>query len=128
MKCKNSRLRGVNVRYLWLATLLGTACPSADHSSSSSSKIASPVARPALPTARIAIVGASVSAGFGGAPFGELFAAAAKHSIVESYANILLFRDPIRETRAQVAKAIAFHADSIVALDLLFWDIYSRTE
>jgi len=133
MKCKFSRLRGTNVRYLWLTALLGTSHLTAcgdpvPRQSVEAVKPAAPPSLPALPTARIAIVGASVSAGFGGAPFGELFAAAAKHSKVESYANVFLFRDPVGDTREQIGKAIAFHADSIFAIDLLFWDIYGSTD
>jgi len=110
----------------WLVLLLGTAC------SSSSNPIAtSPepqVTLPALPTGRIAIVGASVSAGFGGTPFGEVFTVAASRSAVESEANVFLFRDPIGDSHAQIDKAIAFKATAIVALDFLFWDLYGSTE
>jgi hypothetical protein len=87
-----------------------------------------PVAPPALPTARIAIIGASVSAGFGGAPLGEAFATAAKQSSVESFANVWLFRDPIGDARAQIQQAIAFRATTIVAIDLLFWDVYGSVD
>lgn len=132
MKCKFSRLEGDNVRYLWLVALLGTVIPGCGHPTPAPTEIEvalpTPKSLPSLPTKRIAIVGASVSAGFGGAPFGDLFVSAAKASSVESYANIFLFRDPIAETRSQIAKAISFRADSIVALDLLFWDIYGSTE
>jgi len=83
---------------------------------------------PALPTERIAIVGASVSAGFGGTPFGEAFAAAAKASVIKSEADVMLFRDPIGNSRAQIDAAIAFRPTTIVALDFLFWDIYSRND
>lgn len=79
---------------------------------------------PALPLQRIAIVGASVSAGFGGTPFGVEFARAAPHSAVESEANVLLFRDPAGDTHRQIDRAIAFHPTTIVALDLLFWHVY----
>jgi len=78
-----------------------------------------------LPTARIAIVGASVSAGVGGTPFVDAFQAAAKQSAVQSWANVLLFRDPVGETQLQVAKAIEFHATTVVAIDLLFWHVYN---
>jgi hypothetical protein len=86
--------------------------------------VAGSAAAPALPLERIAIVGASVSAGFGGTPFGDAFAAAAPRSAVESEADVMLFRDPIANTQAQLAKARAFHATTIFAVDLLFWDIY----
>ncbi len=73
-------------------------------------------------------MGASVSAGFGGAPFGEMFTAAAPQSKVETFANVFLFRDPIAETHAQIDKAIAFEATTIVALDFLFWDLYGSSD
>ena len=74
------------------------------------------------------IVGASVSAGFGGAPFGDLITAAAKRSSVASYANLFLFRDPVGETHTQIDQALAFHATTVIALDLLFWDVYRSTD
>jgi hypothetical protein len=83
---------------------------------------------PALPLDRIAIVGASISAGFGGTPFGDAFARAAPHSAVESEANLMMFRDPPGDTHAQLAKAAAFHPTTIVALDFLFWDLYGSTD
>lgn len=104
-------------------------------------------AGPALPVERIAIVGASVSAGFGGTPFGDAFRAAtrpcppgtgsaaeagsARHAsarctaAVESWANLMLFRDPIGETKLQLGNAIALHASTVVAVDLLFWHVYN---
>jgi hypothetical protein len=85
-------------------------------------------AAPALPVERIAIVGASVSAGFGGPPFGEAFATAAPRSRVESYANLLLFRDPIGDGRAQIERALAFLPSALVAIDFLFWDVYGSPE
>jgi hypothetical protein len=78
---------------------------------------------PTLPLERIAVVGASVSAGFGGAPFGDLVTAAATRSSVESYASICLVREPVGDTRSQIDKAIAFRATAVIA-GLLFWDVY----
>jgi len=84
--------------------------------------------QPSLPVERIAVVGASVSAGFGGVSFGELVTAAAPRSKVESYASIFLFRDPVGVTRSQIDQAIAFRATAIIGLDLLFWDVYRETD
>lgn len=81
-----------------------------------------------LPLDRIAIVGASVSAGFGGTPFGDAFAAAAPHAVVESEANTLMFRDPTGDTKRQIDRAVAFHPTTVIALDLLFWDVYGATD
>ncbi len=83
---------------------------------------------PALPLDRIAIVGASVSAGFGGVPFGEAFTAAARRSVIESEADVMLFKDPIGNQRHQIDAAIAFHATTIVALDFLFWNLYGSSD
>jgi hypothetical protein len=76
------------------------------------------------PFARIAIVGASVSAGFGGTPFGDAFAAAAPRSAVQSSANVMLFKDPIGDTHRQLGEATAFKPSIVIAVDLLFWDVY----
>ena len=76
------------------------------------------------PFARIAIVGASVSAGFGGTPFGDAFTAAAPHSAVQSTANVMLFKDPANDTKRQMTEAASFKPSIVVALDLLFWDVY----
>jgi hypothetical protein len=86
------------------------------------------VATGALPLDRIAIVGASVSVGFGGTPFGEAFAAAAPRSKVESYANLYLFRDPVGDSRAQVERALAFAPSALFAIDFLFWDVYGSPD
>jgi hypothetical protein len=81
---------------------------------------------------RIAIVGASVSAGFGGTPFGDAFHKATKRcpaprctAAVESWANIMLFRDPVGETKLQLAKAKQLAATTVIALDLMFWHVYN---
>ena len=113
-------------RWRWLLVALA-ACRSASPEAPPPSAPATHVA-PALPLDRIAVVGASVSAGFGGMPFGEAFAKAAPRSRIESAANVMLFQDPVGESRQQIERAIAFHATAVVALDFLFWDIYSRPD
>jgi hypothetical protein len=82
------------------------------------------VAGPALPLARIAIVGASVSSGFGGAPFGEAFAAAAPRSKVDSAASTMLFRNPLGDIKRQLTQATEQDATTVVGVDLLFWCAY----
>jgi hypothetical protein len=109
-------------RWLLPLVLVGVGCHPKDGDRT-------PVAvAPALPLERIAIVGASVSAGFGGLPFGDAFTAAAKRSAIESEADVMLFRDPIANQRRQIDRAIAFKASTIVALDFLFWDIYGSPD
>ncbi len=61
-------------------------------------------------------------------PFGDAFVAAAPRSQIEAAANVMLFQDPIGESRIQIERAIAFRATAVVALDFLFWDIYSRSD
>jgi len=88
----------------------------------------SPPTGPALPLERIAIVGASISAGFGGTPFAEAFLAAAPHAKVGAAASTFLFRHPVGHTKRQLARARAFEPTVIVAIDLLFWDVYGSSD
>lgn len=105
---------------VWLGLLTLAGCSTRPHV---------PVDRgPALPLDRIAIVGASVSAGFGGTAFSDAFAAAAKGAAVKGAADVMLFRDPIGETKNQIEQAVTFKATTIVALDLLFWDVYGSSD
>lgn len=131
MKCNINYIDCSGLRLVWLIGWLGLLNPLFGcHPANTPAK--EPGA--ALPIVRIGVVGASVSAGFGGTPWGDAFRAAAKPcptpatescTAVESWANALLFRDPVGETRAQVDKAIAFHATTVVAIDLLFWHVYN---
>jgi hypothetical protein len=111
-----------------LAAACGTAPAPPRAGGSTHAEPAPPRPAPALPLDRIAIVGASVSAGFGGAPFGEAFAAAAPRSQVESFANLMLFRDPIGDSRLQIDRAIAFRPTALFAIDFLFWDVYGSPD
>lgn len=109
--------------------LLGCGAPAREPAPPASGAVGAPaIAKPALPLERIAIVGASVSVGFGGTPFGEAFAAAAPRSRVESYANLYLFRDPVGDSRAQIERALAFRPSALFAIDFLFWDVYGSPD
>lgn len=124
MKCNINWLTCSGFRDLrlaaWLGLLTWASCrPAAKPSSESGST---------LPLDRISVVGASVSAGFGGTPFGDAFTVAAKGSKVDASANLMLFRDPIGDTKRQLDRAIAFGATTIVGLDLLFWDVYGSAD
>jgi hypothetical protein len=113
----------------WLL-LLGSACRSSEPSSAKAPLTApdpKSTTGPALDTTRIVIVGASVSAGFGGAPFGDVFKVATKGQ-VESVANVFLFRDPIGESAKQLERAIELRATTVIAIDFLFWDLYGATD
>lgn len=81
-----------------------------------------------LPLERISIVGGSVSVGVGGTPFGEAFAAAAFGSIVTSHADLFFFRDVFGSSTAQIDAAISDAPTTLVAIDFLFWDIYSQRD
>ncbi len=106
----------------------GSAAREIAPSSAPSSVPAAARVGPALPLERIAIVGASISAGFGGTPFGDAFTAAAPRSQVTSAADLMLFRDPIGNTKKQLAIARDAKATTIVAIDLLFWDVYGSSD
>ena len=111
----------------WLLVVLATACRG-DEPGRVVQVPAQVAAQPALPVDRIAIVGASVSAGFGGMPFGDAFARAAPRSRIDAPANVMLFQDPVGESRLQIDRAIAFRATTVVALDFLFWDLYGSPD
>ncbi len=74
---------------------------------------------------RVAIVGASMSAGFGGLPFERAFDAAihADHDILAP-ATTFFFRSPQATGRDHVDQAIAHDATVVVAVDILFWYAY----
>lgn len=135
MKCNIKYLDRSGLRLIWLVCWLGLGTlPSGCRAAAKP-----PVdPGPALPVSRLAIVGASVSAGFGGTPFGDAFRHAAKPcrgegsgaprrctEAVESWANVMLFRDPVGDTRVQLDNAIAFRATTVFAIDLLFWHVYN---
>ncbi len=130
MKCNINILSRLTWGLVWLAMSQAPACRSSEPGSARlagqrTDEIAS---QPELPTGRIAILGASVSAGFGGAPFVDVIRAAAPRSVVEGAANAFMFRDPIAETRIQVDKAIAFRTTTVIAIDFLFWNIYGSPD
>lgn len=141
MMCKNNYLDRSGFSPIWLICWLGLLAPSSGCRPGAKSP-ADPTG-PALPLERIAIVGASVSAGFGGSPFVDAFRQAVKScekgsdpisgarpstrctEVVESWANLMLFRDPIGETQLELGKAIELGASTVVAIDLLFWHVYN---
>ena len=137
MKCNINQLSRYRTPFLWLLGWLGLVAlvPSCGRGTGSGPPAlgsgapgGSAVSGPALPLDRIAIVGASISAGFGGTPFGEAFTAGAPRSRVDAAANVMLFRDPLGDIRRQVAQAKAFNATTVVAVDLLFWTVYGSSD
>ncbi|MDQ3366501.1 MAG: hypothetical protein M3680_13830 [Myxococcota bacterium] len=129
MKCNIKSLATCTFVLVWSVLGVAAGCRASEsRPGAAETAHAAPSALPALATARIAIVGASVSAGFGGMPFADAFRAGAPRSTIENAANVLLFRDPIGESRLQIEKAIAFQATTIVAIDFLFWNLYGSTD
>jgi hypothetical protein len=130
MMCKNNHLDHLRFTSIWLFCWLGLLAPSSACRTAAKPPVA---VGPALPVDRIAIVGASVSAGFGGTPFVDAFRQATKRcpakpvctAAVESWANLMLFRDPVGETQLQLGKAAELRATTVIALDLLFWHVYN---
>lgn len=116
----------------WCALVLVAACGAAGapppEPAARSGEPAARVPPPALPLDRIAIVGASVSVGFGGTAFADAFAAAAPRSRVESYAELMMFRDPIGSGGLQIERALALRPTALIAIDFLFWDVYGATD
>lgn len=39
-------------------------------------------------------------------------------------ANVMLFREPLADTRRQINEAVAFKPTVVVGIDILFWDVY----
>jgi hypothetical protein len=129
--CNINQLPRLPTTIVWLVLWLGlvslTPGCRAKPSQTQTTGSGSSAPGPALPLERISIVGASVSAGFGGTPFGDAFAAAAKQSKVDASASTLLFRDPIGDTHRQLEQATAFKPTVVFALDLLFWAVYGAS-
>jgi len=80
---------------------------------------------PAIDFARVEVIGASMSAGFGGAPLDALLdqAIAGPHR-VDSAADVFTSRDPVAVVRGQVDHALAAKPTVVFALDALFWYVY----
>ncbi|MBI5502835.1 MAG: SGNH/GDSL hydrolase family protein [Deltaproteobacteria bacterium] len=80
---------------------------------------------PALPFDRIAVIGASVSAGFG-----SIRVAKALDETIRTphetgdFAQVFFFQDPFGEGQRQVARAVEFRPTVVYALDFLFWYAY----
>jgi len=74
---------------------------------------------------RVAVLGASVSAGFGGAPVGQLLdeSLSGEHQ-VQSVADTFFYMSPFEKGRDQVQRAAALDPTAVFALDTLFWFVY----
>jgi len=79
----------------------------------------------ALSFDRVVVLGASVSAGFGGAPIGKLLDSLLKgEHEVTSLADTFFYASPFEKGRDQVERAAAKSPTVIFALDSLFWFVY----
>jgi hypothetical protein len=74
---------------------------------------------------RIAVVGASVSAGFGGMSVADAMKGAAPDATVIDAARLDMFQDAPAVGRAEVDKAHDADPDLVIALDFLFWYEYA---
>ncbi|MBI5490083.1 MAG: SGNH/GDSL hydrolase family protein [Deltaproteobacteria bacterium] len=80
---------------------------------------------PSLPFDRIAVIGASVSAGFG-----SIRVAKALEEMIRTphqtgdFAQVFFFQDPFGEGTRQVDRALEFRPTVVYALDFLFWYAY----
>jgi hypothetical protein len=72
---------------------------------------------------RIAVVGASVSAGFTAPRIAEAMRAAGTIEVIDA-ADLWMFRDPDGGGARQLATAVAARPSLVVALDFLFWFAY----
>jgi hypothetical protein len=79
-----------------------------------------------LSFARTAVVGASLSAGFGGSPLhSAIDKAIEEEHKMTALADLLFFKDPRGNGRKSIDKALAAKASVIFALDILFWYAYT---
>ena len=88
----------------------------------------SPPPRPTKVFKRIGVVGASVSAGFGGVLLADAFTAAAPGATVTGAASVLMFRDAVANGAQQVDTVLAASPDLVVAIDFLFWHVYNGAD
>lgn len=79
----------------------------------------------ALTFERVVVLGASLSAGFGGAPVGELLDKLldCEHEI-QSLADTFFYVSPFEKARDQIQRAAAQRPQVVFALDSLFWFVY----
>ncbi len=77
---------------------------------------------------RIAVLGASVSAGFSSPRVGVALQAALPSSAITDAADLWMFSDPLVKGAAQVDAALAAKPTMVVAIDFLFWYAYQATD
>lgn len=75
--------------------------------------------------ARIAVVGASVSAGFGGILLADAMRVAAPATVVIGAADVMMFRDAVGNGGAQIDEVLAAKPELVIGIDFLFWHAYN---
>jgi hypothetical protein len=122
------------MRAVWIAVGVLAACSSRGSvSGTGAGSAAAPVAaaidaRPAREFRRIAVVGASVSAGFGGTPLADALTAAVPGATITGAANVFMFRDAVADGATQIDDALRANPDLVVGIDFLFWHDYNGVD
>ena len=84
-----------------------------------------PAPAPTVPFTRVAVIGASVSAGMNGGPIAQILDARLDDgSEVFDAADVWTFQAPVEKLRDQVDRALAFGPTAVVAIDAVFWCAY----
>lgn len=80
-----------------------------------------PAPEPTVPFERVAVIGASVSAGMGGGPIAQVIEARVDGAEVLDAADVRTFEAPVRKLEQQVVAAVEHRPTAVVAIDALFW-------
>ncbi len=80
-------------------------------------------APPPTSVARVAVIGASVSAGFSAPRIADAVASAGAGAVIDR-ADVWMFRDPPGRGATQVAEIRAAQPTLVLAVDFLFWFVY----
>ncbi len=107
-----------------LEALLATASPQDE--TAIKGKLRKLGGKASLDLSRPAVVGASLSAGFGGIALSEALdkGIRSEHHITH-LASTMFFKSPFQNGRTQIDEALAADATVVFALDLLFWYAYT---
>lgn len=74
---------------------------------------------------RIAVVGASVSAGFGGMSVADALRGAARDATIIDDAQLTMYQSPIANGAKEIDHALLEDPDLVIGLDFLFWYEYT---
>ena len=104
-------------------TRTGTGSESGSGSASATASASASVPDPHL-LDRIAVIGASVSAGFSSPRVAASLAASLPTSTITDAADLFTFRDPPAHGAAAIDAALAARPTLVIAIDFLFWYAY----